>query len=378
MLNENQQIIEQISRAREILITCKKNFTGDSLSSALALARLLKKMDKSSAIVISNFTVPHNLTFLPGYKEIKSDLYHLKKFTITLATRNVPIEELSYDKGEEELKIFLTPKTGTYSQSDLSFGSSRYKYDLIFVLDSPDLESLGEIYEKNTEFFYTTPIINIDHSPANEYFGQINKVELTATATAEIIYSLSEILGHDLLDENIATSIYTGLTDKTRSFKSPTVTPHTLNIASRLIQLGADREKIITHLYRTKSIQTLKLWGRALARLQLEPRLKMVWTTLSQSDFDKSGTKESNIRGLVNEIISDAPQAEVIVVFLETETDKITSEIYTTHKVNALGLAKKFSPQGNKQMAHFQINKRLAEVEREVIEQVKSELEKII
>ncbi len=379
MLNENQQIVEQINRAQEILITCKQNFSGDGISAALALASILKKMDKNISIAISKFQIPANYTFLPGYKEIKTDLYHLKKFTITLDTRRVPIEELSYDKGDYDLKIFLTPKVGTYSESDVSFNSSKYKYDLIFILDSPDLESLGAIYEKNTEFFYNTPIINIDHSPANEYFGQINKVELTAAATSEIIYSLLEILGLDFIDENIATYIYTGLTEKTRSFKAPSVTPQTLNTASRLIQQGADREKIVTHLYRTKSISTLKLWGRALARLQLDPRLKLIWTTLSRQDFDKAGTDANNMKNLVDEIISETPQAEVIIIFLEQKENKITTQVYTTHKVNALGLVKKFSPQGNKQAAYFTTeDKRLAEAEREIIEQVKTELEKII
>lgn len=379
MLNENQQILEQINRAKEILITFKKNFSGDSIASALALQKTLKKMDKRVNITASNFSLPKQYNFLPNHQDIKSELYHLKKFTISVDTSQAPIEELSYDKEGEELKIYLMPKTGSYSKADLGFVSSDYRYDLIFVIDSPDLESLGVLYEKNAEFFYQTPIINIDHSPANEYFGQINKVDLTATATSEIIYSLIVVLGEDLIDENIATCIYTGMTDKTRSFKSQNITPETLNIASKLIQLGADREKIVTCLYRTKSIQTLKLWGRALTRIQLDPKLKLVWATLSLADFDKAGANINNLNGLIDEIIMETPQAETIVLFLETGDQTITTRVYTTHRVNALGITKTFSPNGNKQYSSFSIkDKRLAEAEREIIEAIKTELEKII
>jgi len=379
MLNEQQQIMEQIDRAKEILITFKKNFTGDSITSSLALKAVLSKLDKHVTIAASDYKTPKNYYFLPDHKAIESDLFHLKKFTIIVDTKNAPVEELAYDKIGDQLKIFLTPKTGVYTERQVSFGASDYKYDLIIVLDSPDLESLGYIYEHHADFFYHTPIINIDHSPTNEYFGQINKVELPMTSTAEIVYGLIEGMGIELIDEKIATYLYTGMTDKTKSFKTPNVTPKTLTIASRLINLGADREKIVTNLYRTKSVQMLKLWGRALARLQIDPRLKLVWTMLTRQDLDMTGAQEHEINGLVDEIISETPQAETIIIFSQGDHENINVTVHTTHRINALAITKIFSGEGNKQMAYFTlIDKTMSEVEREVIAKAKEELEKIL
>jgi len=380
MLNENQQIHEQINRAKEILITCKEYYSADGLAAVLTMYKILSKLGKHTQIAINNFSPQPQFTFLEGQSVIKDDLYHLKKFTIQVDTAKTPVEELSYDKQDKKLIISLTPKTGTYSEQDVHFSASNYKFDLIIVIDSPDLESLGSLYEKQADFFYHTPIINIDHSPANEYFGQINKVDLTATSSSEITYTLLQTLGPELVDETIATYIYTGMTEKTKSFRSTSVTPHTLHIASQLIQSGAEREKIVTHLYRTKSIQILKLWGRALANLQLEPKLKLVWTSLTANDFALAGASEEQLQGLVNEIISETPQADVIVLFIEsTNSSNINVKIFTNHKYNALGLLKQFSPQGNKleASANF-INQHIAEVERNVITSIKTELEKII
>ncbi len=377
MLNEEQQILEQIKRAKEILITTKANFSGDGLASSLALAAIFKKMDKAHTIAISDFK-PGKYKFLPEVNIVKPELYHLKKFTLKINTNNAPIEELAYDKTDNELLIYLTPKKGIYTKEDITLVPSDYKYDLIFVLDSPDLESLGDIYEKNTDFFFHTPVINIDHSPANEYFGQINKVELTAVATAEIIYSLLNTLSIELMDEKIATYLYTGLTEKTRSFRTPQITPHTLSIASQLINYGADREKIITHLYRTKSVSMLRLWGRALARLQIDSSLKLGWTIISRNDFDLSGAKAEDIHGLIEEIISEAPQVDTVVVFLQTAEQTIEVYVYTSHLINALHLTKRFSPRGDKQRAFIIFNnKKLTEAESEVMEVIKTELEKI-
>ena len=54
------------------------------------------------------------------------------------------------------------------------------------------LESInnGETYHNNTGFFNKTPIINIDHKSENEQFGNINLIDITASTTAEIIFSL--------------------------------------------------------------------------------------------------------------------------------------------------------------------------------------------
>ncbi|MDP2766655.1 MAG: hypothetical protein Q8O41_04270, partial [Candidatus Methanoperedens sp.] len=64
-----------------------------------------------------------------------------------------------------------------FTEDDISSRSSGFKYDLIIALDTADLESLGQIYDNDTEFFYKTPIINIDHHSENEEFGQINFIE---------------------------------------------------------------------------------------------------------------------------------------------------------------------------------------------------------
>ena len=65
----------------------------------------------------------------------------------------------------------------------------------------------------------------------------------------------------------MATALLAGMIAATNSFQSPQVTPQTLELASQLIVRGADRQKVIESLYRTKDIDTLKNWGKVLSRL---------------------------------------------------------------------------------------------------------------
>jgi len=114
----------------------------------------------------------------------------LQKFTIKVDISKTKIDSLSYDIKDDWLYIHLNPKQGTISKKELRTAQSSFKYDLIITLNSPDLESLGDIFENNTDLFYRVPIINIDHQAGNEHYGATNLVELNKTSAGEIVYFL--------------------------------------------------------------------------------------------------------------------------------------------------------------------------------------------
>lgn len=371
----HQQILKQIEKARHILIVFKKN-DGDALASSLGLFLILKKMEKRVDLVSSEFNLPFEYVFLPQSHKIKSTLSNLRKFIISLDTSKTKVEELSYEMKNNKLEIYLTPKEGFFENNDVDFSSSSFYYDLIITIGASDLESLGKVYEINSDFFYATPIINIDSHETNEHFGQINLVDLTATSSTEIIFRLIEAWDLSLLDEDIATCLLTGMTVATQSFKTPSITPLSLNIASRLIALGARREEIVTNLYRTKELSTLKLWGRVLARLKQDPLNKIVWSLIPRADFEKTGTGKENLRGVIDELIMSCPEVGIIVLFCESNSKEVEVLLKTTKpSLNLKMITKIFNPQGNQNQVSFTLSgKTLLEAEREVIEEIKKKI----
>lgn len=374
-LNLNQQIFEQIKNSQKILITFKQSWSGDALSGALAIFLLLKKLNKQADIVCQDFVVPKNFSFLPQITQIKSAFSGLKNFVIALDLTKGKVKNFSYDIKDNLLNIYLTPESGELDKNNITFKSGNYKYDLIITLDSDSLESLGNGYNANTDFFYNTPIINIDHSPENEQYGQINLVELAKTSTSEIIFDLIEQYDLNLLDQEIATCLLCGMISKTKSFKTPNVTPRALNIASQLILNGADRDLIIQHLYRTKSINTLKLWGKVLARIKNDANYKMVWSYLTQKDFIELNLQNADLSEVIEELIISSPEAEIITLFFENDKNTITCLIYTSKNFDSLYLTKAFHPAGTKTLATFEINQTdLALASKEVIESIKANI----
>ena len=373
-LNEVQQITEAIKKSHHILITFRKDFTTDAVASALALYLILKKQDKLVDIICSDFILPDNLKFLPQTNNIKNNFSSLQKFVINVDTSKNKIDEFSYDLEKDKLKIYITPKAGAFKKEDLKAESSEYKYDLIITLDTPDLESLGMIYQNFTEFFYNTTIINIDHNPENEHYGQINFTNMNAVATAEILFGLIDDINKNLIDSDVATCLMAGLISKTRSFKTNNVTPKTLDIASKLLSAEADRESIIKSLYRSRHLSTLNLWGRVLARLKSHNNNKLIWSLLTENDFVEAGANQNDLPDVIDELISFVPGVEVAILIYQFN-GKNCVIIYTLKNNNALYLVSSFNPEGSKNLARFCLEgKTLLEAEQEIINKVKERL----
>jgi phosphoesterase RecJ-like protein len=272
MLNQDQQIFEQIKKANNILITFNKLWNGDAVASALALYLFLKKLDKSVAIAAEKLNSNNLLEFLPAYDT---------------NTSVVKVDKIKYKTEDNKLDFVVSPKDGFFTANDVKTYAGEFKYDLVIVLDSPDLESLGSVYENDTDFFYQVPIINFDHHSDNENFGQVNFVEITATSTSEILFNLLSDYSREMIDEDIATCLLAGIIAETKSFKTQNITPQALSTSAQLISMGARRDDIVNHLYRSRTLNVLKLWGRVLARLTSTPDNTLVWSMLNNSDFAK-------------------------------------------------------------------------------------------
>ncbi|MBI5765854.1 hypothetical protein HZA71_01340 [Candidatus Falkowbacteria bacterium] len=377
-LTEIQQTFELIKKSKSILIIFKKDWTGDALASSLALANILKKSDKQVDIVCQDFKPSAALSFLP-LPLILTGLQNLQKFIISIKTAKTQIDEFFYARDKEKLNIYLTPREGQFNNADITTSTSDYKYDLIFVVNSSDLESLGGAYDQHTDFFYKTAKINIDNSGRNEYFGNVNLVNLTAASTAEIIYDLIKNIEEKLIDEDAATYLLAGIILATKNFKTSNVTPQTLSIASLLVAKGGRREQIIQNLYQNRFLSTLKLWGRVLSRLNYDLDGRLVWSVISASDFLETSTSPAELIDVIDELIVSMPKTEMVALIYEIKNvngAKIKCLLYSAkNNLDSLFMAKKFNPAGNKELANFTLpNIDIAEAEKIIIEEIKNKL----
>ena len=373
-LNEVQQLKHLLESGKHILLVLNSTQNADSICGAVAWKKWLEKQNKQVDIIADNFVLPRNLKFIKGVEEIQAQITHLQKFILKVDVSHVKIDTISYDIKDNWLSIYLTPKQGILTKNELRTAQSGLKYDLIITINAQDLESLGKIFFNNTDLFYKVPVVNFDNHPGNEHFGQVNFVDLTATSISEIVYKTIKQISEAHIDADIATALLAGMISQTQSFKTTNVTPITLNTASELMNLGADREKIITHLYRTKSISSLKIWGEALTHMESEPALGFVWTTITREDFARAGATEDELKELIDELVNNSPEAKLILLLYENTRgeNKVHGFLSVDKQRDAKMLLQNFQPEGNKKTASFTItNKTIKEVELEVVEKIK-------
>lgn len=313
--------IRILKESRVPLIIIPRSPSTDALAAGLALTQSLERAGKSPHLVSQDFRLPDKHNFLPKSETVKNNLSSLRSFIINVNTKKTKLDTLSYDLEGDQLRIYVTPKSGTFEAQDVTTSSGPYAYDTAIVIGATSLNELGEIYEQNAEFFYKTPLISIDHRPQHARFGQINLVDVVASSSSEIVFELIQQFAPDTLDEHIATSVLTGIISNTQGFQSQTVTPRALSIASQLISVGARRDVIIQNLFQTKTVSTLRLWGRALANIQSSPDQRVIWTSVTQEDLKKTNTKPADALGLLHDLMQNTPNAAVASIFIEQNGD---------------------------------------------------------
>lgn len=350
-LKETQQILETIKRSSRPLICIPRSSGADGYATALGMARVLDKLEKRADIVATDGATPAHLRFLPGHDRVLPSLERLRRFVIELDATKAKVDELTYEMKDGKLLIHLAPKTGSWEEKDVALTASGYRYDLIISLGAADLESFAHLYADQPDFFYRVPIINVDHRPENEHFGHLNVVDLTAVATGEVCHDLVESIEPGLIDEEVATAFLAGMIAKTRSFRTRNVTPKTLSTASRMVASGARRDDIVHHLYRTRSVQTLRLWGRALARLKSDARTQLVWTLLSRQDFLHAGAEDADLPDVVDELIASSPDAKVVALLYEASEGGVVGILRAERPHDLLATVSPLRPSGTREDA---------------------------
>ncbi len=375
-LQTERQILDAVGNGSNVLVTFRKEWTPDAVASALVLARLIEARGKKCDVVCDSFSPTRQVSFLPDIGRVSPELGKMRKFVISLDVARNEVDEMTYVMNGDRLDILVTPKSGQYSEADVSTRSSAFKYDLVFTVDTPDLGALGGPFAQHPEFFYDTPIVNIDHGPHNENYGNINAVDITATSAAELVHRLLKEANGGLLSEDTATLLLTGVISKTKSFRSANVTPRTLDVAADLIAAGARRDDIVQNLYKTRTIPTLKLWGRALARLRHDAETGLAWAMLTREDFVHSGADECCLPEVIDELMVTAPEAEVVGLIYEQEAG-VCALVSSERHADSLGLVPDLRPEGSREMARICFPERdVRKAEQAVLQSIRKSLGK--
>ncbi len=375
-LTQLEQAVRAIQNASKILITLPKHPSIDSAVSATALEKILSSHNKEVTILCEEFLWPKKLLFLqrPETKKyLQKPAYH-----ISVDLHDEKLQNISYILQNKKLEIFIETET-SLTQEDIQFPPKDNLFDLIIFIGVRDAEKIGKLLGEYYYLFSNISILNIDCSPENEGMGHLQLTDITAPSISELLLPLFESFGTEFITDEIATLLLTGIIDQTRAFRIPHIPPKTLRTSSHLMKYGADREKIISSFYRTRTVSSLKLWGKVLSRLEHNEEYHIAWSRIYQEDFIGTESAKEDLWEIIDEIIMNIPRLSAVLFFYEDENKKYHGIMSILHPLLLpQQLLPNISVQGNRRFAAFSMDAQtLLEGEISIIKTIKINLEKI-
>ncbi|OGI15609.1 MAG: hypothetical protein A3E38_01255 [Candidatus Moranbacteria bacterium RIFCSPHIGHO2_12_FULL_54_9] len=335
-LTPSQQFQELLKKTATPLIILPSYPSRDAVASGFALALFLKNAGKDVTLAGEHIdTDKEALAFLAQPENILASIAGARDFVLAFDTSRNKIIGVRTENTDNEVRVYLTPENGSIDPRDFSFTPAQFKFDLAIVIGSPDKEHLGKIYEENPDIFYEVPIINIDNHSENELFGQVNLVDITASSNAEILADVLEKTAPNLLTETVSESLLAGIVSATDSFQNRSTTPKALQLASHLMDKGADQQKIIRSLYKTQPLHLLKLWGRVMAQVKWNESLKLIWACVDIEDLVQARARTEDLPQVLEKIKSNYSSAHMFMI-LYPETTTLMRGIVKAHSSEAL------------------------------------------
>jgi len=303
-ITPKDQAIALIRRAEKILCLSQADARADGIAAVLAFQAFGIKLGKEVVAVLPQGVTP-SLQFLPGHDQVEKDLGEPGDFVISLSTEKSHVDRVKYTIEDDSVDIIITPKNGSFNPDDVSFRHNIAHFDLIILFDTPKLESLGNLFNDNTELFTTAPTLSISANPGTTDYAKVNVVDPSKSSCCEILFDClqkdTEYQSH--LDASIATNLLTGMIESTGSFLRSNTTASSLETAAKLQALGAQQSDIIEHLFKQKSFNTLKAWGRIFGDLSVDPTHKIAWSQISSNDFNQLEAQPEDVGNVAAEIL---------------------------------------------------------------------------
>jgi phosphoesterase RecJ-like protein len=246
--------------------------------------------------------------------------------------------------------------------------SSR-QYDLLIAVDCGDTGRMGQAYAHLPRPL--PPVINVDHHISNTQFGTINLVDATANATTEILFHALPKLGV-ILTPDLALCLLTGLVTDTLSFRTAGVTSKTLDVASALVEAGADLFNVTTLALNLQQISTLRVWQKGLFNMQMDNGL--IWTTISDEERKEAGHNGTSSFGLGN-MMTNVYRATMSAVLLELGDGRVSVGFRCRPPFSVSELAESLGGGGHHLAAGCMLDGPLEQAESLVIEKCKESIQ---
>lgn len=241
-----RRIADKIQTSENILVALSRDPSVDELAAAIGLTMYLDGLRKHVTAIYSGQT-PDVLRFLQPEGTFETNTDSLQDFIVSLNKEKV--DHLRYDIDGDFVRVYITPYKALITQEDLEFSRGDYNVDLVLALGVPTAPDLDAALSEYGRIMHDAMTVDITCDVPGK-FAEVEWSDLNASSVSEMVTRLIfDIEGDDVvLDKDVATAFLTGIVAATGRFSNDRTSSNTMQLASKLMSMGADQQLIAAHM----------------------------------------------------------------------------------------------------------------------------------
>lgn len=234
------EVASKIAASKNVLIALSSDPSVDEMAAAIGLSLFLDKIGKRATAIYSGST-PNALEFLKPEDTFEPTADTLQDFVIALNKDKA--DHLRYKLDGDYVKIYITPYKTRLAESDLEFSYGDFNVDLVLALDVANGIDLDSALREHGRIMHDAVIINITTGKPGK-FGETEWSDKSASSVSEMIANLLYEIKDAKIEKEEATAFLTGIVAATNRFSNATTTPETMQLASKLMESGANQQLV--------------------------------------------------------------------------------------------------------------------------------------
>ena len=314
-----------------------------NLNYSKEFTEIKKKLENAENILLVAHTNPDADTI--------GSVFALKEYLVKDLSKHCQVTCLN--RPPQDIEDFLAAET-----IEVPGKITLAKFDLIIGCDAVERGFEKIVAEKKPD----QKIILLDHHTTLRMERIVPDIVVSDerySSVCEIIFDFFDF--HRIeLTKKIAEYLLLGLLGDTGIFQHSNTTPKVMEMTAKLMRHGASLSKIIRLVFKNKRLETLKLWGRAMDRAEINPKTGAIMSYVTKQDLEDLQGEAEDISG-VAEILNTVSGTKFSLVLSERGNNKVKGSLRSEEykKVDVSEIAKMLRGGGHRLAGGFEIEGKL-------------------
>ena len=251
---------------------------------------------------------------------------------------------------------------------DLISENYQDNYDTAFVFDCGNSSRLGK-FEKLV--LGSKNIIVVDHH-VDPSFGDVQIIDSHAASTTQVLFRQFKNENIEI-SKDMANCLLTGLITDTGRFQYSNTTSEVFNIASELLDAGANLSEISENIYGSIEFNALTLQSKVIERIVLKEEISFAHSIVFQNDYSDYQVEPEETDFLID-VVRLVKESNVALLLKEQKDGSFKGSLRSRGDVNVQKIASIFDGGGHIAASGFSSD----ESTEEILKKIEDEIRKFI